>query len=74
MTRARLQTNLMTRPFLTRQDTGRSLLGIGALCLALMLGGCGGDDSTTPSTPATPGTPSGTTPAACTTSHCAPAP
>jgi len=54
------------------------MLGIGALCIVLLLGGCGGgDNATTPTTPTTPGNPGntdGTTPKACTTVHCAPAP
>ncbi|WP_020202278.1 MULTISPECIES: hypothetical protein [Cupriavidus] len=53
------------------------MLGIGALCIVLLLGGCGGDDNaTTPTTPANPGNTGGgaSTPAACTTVHCAPAP
>lgn len=53
------------------------MLGIGALCIVLLLGGCGGDDNAAPanpSNPSNPSTPGGTTPAACTTAHCAPAP
>jgi len=56
----------------------RPLLGAGALCLALLLSACGGDDNNTP--PPAPGGGDGgnggpgTTPAACTTAHCAPAP
>ncbi|MFJ5382818.1 hypothetical protein ACIPID_14210, partial [Cupriavidus sp. CER94] len=57
----------------------RPMLGAGVLCLALMLGACGGDDnnSTPPATGGGNGGNGGnggTTPAACTTAHCAPAP
>ncbi|MCA3192387.1 MULTISPECIES: hypothetical protein [unclassified Cupriavidus] len=55
----------------------RPLLGASVLCLALMLGACGGDDNNNPASPATGGGNGGnggTTPAACTTAHCAPAP
>lgn len=55
----------------------RPMLGAGVLCLALMLGACGGDDNNNPTPPATGGGNGGNggaTPAACGTAHCAPAP
>ncbi|GAA4330648.1 hypothetical protein GCM10023144_18530 [Pigmentiphaga soli] len=54
---------------------GKPLLGAGLVSLALLLGGCGGDDD--PAGPG-PGDNGGQTgdgpPPACTTAHCAPTP
>ena len=50
------------------------MLGIGALCIVLLLGGCGGGDNPTAPLPGNPGNTGDVTPAACTTTHCAPVP
>lgn len=51
------------------------MLGIGALCIVLLLGGCGGGDNpTAPPSPGNPGNTGDVTPAACITTHCAPVP